>query len=115
MTGWPFSILTRFSPPEAEESVDLLLAADVLVYIGDLRPLFTAARRVLHPRGLFVFTAHSAAGGVELGDDLCYAHAPEYVRDIAGAAGFALRLMEDAPARQNAGQDIPGLVVVMEK
>jgi predicted TPR repeat methyltransferase len=107
--------IDAFLAAEAEASVDLLLAADVLIYIGDLRPLFAAAWRVLRPKGLFAFTAHSAARGVQLGGDLCYAHAPEYIRDIAGAAGFTLRLMEAAPARQNAGQDIPGLVVVMEK
>jgi predicted TPR repeat methyltransferase len=107
--------IDAFLAAEAEESVDLLLAADVLVYIGDLRPLFAAAWRVLHPKGLFVFTAHSAARGVRLGSDVCYAHAPEYIRDIAGAAGFALRLVEDTPVRQNAGQDIPGLIVVLEK
>ena len=47
---------------------DLIVAADVLIYIHDLQPLFDAVERALQPQGLFAFTTESCtleeAGGV---------------------------------------------------
>ncbi|MEW6435965.1 MAG: methyltransferase domain-containing protein [Pseudomonadota bacterium] len=107
--------IETFLKGEAAGSADLLLAADVLVYIGDLRPFFAAASRVLRPKGLFAITAQTASRGFELGDDLRYAHAPGYIREAAQASGLSLRLLEDAVARRGASGDVPGLVAVLEK
>lgn len=100
---------------ETPDSADLLLAADVLIYIGDLRPLFATASRVLRPKGLFAVTAQTASRGFQLGDDLRYAQAPSYIREVANASGLSLRLLEDAVARRGAGGDVPGFVAVLEK
>jgi predicted TPR repeat methyltransferase len=41
---------------------DLILAADTLVYLGDLAVVFEAARRRLSPEGYFLFTVEKAEG-----------------------------------------------------
>lgn len=107
--------IETFLAGEAAGSADLVLAADVLVYIGDLRPLFAAAHRVLQRHGLFAFTAQTASRGFELGDDLRYAHAPGYIREVARESGLSLPLLEHAAARRGAGGDVAGLVAVLEK
>lgn len=63
----------------------------------------------------FDAAAQTASRGFQLGDDLRYAHAPGYIREVAHARGLSLRLFEDAVARRGAGGDVPGLVAVLEK
>jgi predicted TPR repeat methyltransferase len=94
---------------------DLVVAADVLVYLGDLEPVMRAARAALKPGGAFAFTVEKADGieSYVLGPKQRYAHAAEYVDGTAALAGFTVALMEDAVTRRDAGHDVPGLVVVL--
>jgi predicted TPR repeat methyltransferase len=113
--------ITRFLETSAEESVDLMLAADVLVYIGTLDPLFRLAHRVLRRNGLFAFTLQIASldksdgSGFRIAGDLRYSHDPPYVEAVAQRNGFAIRLLERATPRREAGIDVPGLVVLLQK
>jgi len=93
---------------------DLALAADVAVYIGDLGPLFAAARDVLRPGGLFALTAEAHdADGWRLGDHHRYLHSLGYLAATAAAAGFAVVEVEGAWARRENGTPLPGWVAVL--
>src|SRR5438067_2541231 len=46
----------------APRSFDLLVAADVFVYVGDLAPAFEAAAAALRPGGLLAFTVEAGPG-----------------------------------------------------
>jgi predicted TPR repeat methyltransferase len=95
-------------------AVDLVLAADVFVYCGDLAPVFREARRVLAAGGLFAFTLQrSESGDYVLGDDLRYAHSRDYLARLAEACGFRTILCEDVSVRQDRGVAVPGLALVM--
>jgi predicted TPR repeat methyltransferase len=96
-------------------SYDLVVAADVLVYLGDLDPVMRAAHVSLKPGGTFAFTVEKAqdAATYMLGAKQRYAHAAGYVADTAAAAGFSVALLEDAVTRRDGGRDVPGLVVVL--
>ena len=97
-------------------SVELVVAADVLVYIGDLALLFSEAARVLAEGGLFAFTAQSEeAGPFRLGKDLRYAHSQAAIRGWADSAGFAIRTLVEASTRQDGGHPVPGFLAVLEK
>lgn len=97
-------------------SCDLVVAADVFVYIGDLDPAFAGARRALRPGGLFAFTVQSGEGADwAVGADLRYAHSRRYVARLAAAHGFAMSVLEDASTRKDAGRDVPGLVAVLSR
>ena len=92
---------------------DLIVAADALVYCGDLEPVFAATAAALAPGGLFVFTVETHAGdGFRLGATMRFAHARAYVEATAAAAGLTLRLVEDASSRREAGAAVAGLVCV---
>ena len=58
-----------------DASADLILAADAMVYVADLAPVLTEARRVLVAGGLLAFTVETHGGdGVVIGEGLRYAH-----------------------------------------
>ncbi|MBA2400830.1 MAG: methyltransferase domain-containing protein [Bradyrhizobium sp.] len=97
-------------------SADLILAADVMIYVADLAPVLAESRRVLADGGLFAFTTETHAGeGVILGEGLRYAHAAAHVRASVESAGLTLSLLEDRSARAEDNVPVPGLVAVATK
>ena len=97
-------------------SADLVLAADVFVYLGDLRPVFAEVARILAGDGLFAFTVQAHAGrGVLLGEDLRYAHAEDHLGDLAEEAGLRVALSEPAVTREDRGLPVPGRVLVLRR
>jgi predicted TPR repeat methyltransferase len=113
--------ITRFLESTPAASVDLMLAADVLAYIGTLDPLFRLVHRALRANGFFAFTVQSAlsetsdAASFRIAGDLRYSHDPAYVEAAAQRNGFAIRLLERATPRREAGIDVSGLVVLLQK
>lgn len=96
----------------------LAMAADVLVYIGDLAPLFSGVRRVLHPGGLFAFSCEALDGtagddGYAIRPSNRFAHALHYVTATARAAGFTVVATERAALRQDGGRDVAGFLVLL--
>ena len=72
-------------------SYDLVVAADVFVYIGDLAPVFEQVHRALRPQGGFCFSVEaSEERDVVLGATRRYAHSLPYLRQLADASGFDL-------------------------
>jgi len=95
---------------------DLILAADTLVYLGDLVTVFKAAHARLHPDGFFLFTVEKAdAAGFELGPKRRWRHAEGYLRDLAGRTGFAIAGLLAATPRHEAGQPVPGFAVALAR
>lgn len=101
---------------------DVLAAADVLVYIGDLDTLFAAARRALRTGGLFAFSVEVLEEGTEgnrekrgyaLRTSGRYAHAPGYLEHLAARHGLAVRALETCTLRQDSGVDVAGLLAVL--
>lgn len=100
---------------ERGEAFDLVLAADVLIYLGDLAPLFEALGPVVRPGGLFVFS-------VEVGDDGWtvlpsgrFAHADAYLRDLATPDFEILEHEVTDLRREGAGVARGGLYVMRRK
>jgi predicted TPR repeat methyltransferase len=99
-----------------DASADLILAADVMVYVHDMAPLLAEVVRVLAPGGLFAFTLESHAGeGVVLGEGLRYAYSAAGARALIEGAGLMLERLEPASSRTESGAQVPGLVAVAAK
>ncbi len=105
-----------FLDSEGERAADLVAAADVVVYLGDLFPLMRAVARVLRPGGLFAFTVQAHRGhGFALGVDARYAHSEEYLRTVSDVSGLDVASFAAASTRQDRGLDVPGYVMVLTR
>jgi predicted TPR repeat methyltransferase len=91
---------------------DLIAAADVMMYLGDLDAAFDNVRALLKPTGLFAFSVEksSAHNGFELRPSLRYAHSADHVEKVLSAHGMASFAMEETIIRMDAGQPIVGLL-----
>ncbi|WP_245986238.1 tetratricopeptide repeat protein [Azospirillum thermophilum] len=96
---------------------DLLVAADVLVYIGDLAPLFRAAAGHLAAGGRFAATVERLEGAeaFALGPARRYAHSESYIRTAAQSAGLRVLMTEPCTPRREKGVGVPGLLFVLER
>ena len=100
----------------APAGFDLVVAADVFVYLGGLGPVVEGIARVLAPGGVLAFTTQKAdTGAVRLGDDLRFSHSADHIRAALNTAGLGLELLAEASTRREAGKPVPGLVVVAQK
>ncbi|MDF2119995.1 methyltransferase domain-containing protein [Roseiarcaceae bacterium H3SJ34-1] len=114
--------LAAFLRNESTGSADLVIAADVFIYLGSLDEVFSETARVLGQGGLFAFSVQTGDDSVSvsedgwaLGKDLRYAHSENYLRRLAAQTGFDIVLLEAASVRRDAGRDVPGLVCVLLK
>ena len=94
-------------------SYDLILAADTLVYLGDLAPVFRGARSRLAAEGYFLFTVEAAKDGFELGPKRRWRHADPYLRATAAAAGFTVAGLVAAAPRREANLPVAGFAVAL--
>jgi predicted TPR repeat methyltransferase len=92
---------------------DLILAADVFIYFHELMQVPRFALPVMAPGALIAFSVETYEGdGVILRETLRYAHGEAHVRHALAQGGMDLVLLESAPARNEKGEPVPGLVVV---
>lgn len=95
---------------------DLVLAADVFVYLEDLKPILALAREKLAPGGLIAFTTETYRGdGVVLHQALRFAHGEKHLREAAKAARLDVALMERASTRTEKGKPVAGLLAVLTR
>jgi predicted TPR repeat methyltransferase len=94
---------------------DLILAADTLVYLGDLSAVFRAAAARLAMDGFFLFTVEKAEAGFDLGPKRRWRHGETYLRETAQAAGLNIAGLLEAAPRQEAGQPVAGFAVALAK
>jgi predicted TPR repeat methyltransferase len=108
--------VAAFLRAQAPGEADLILAADVFVYLGDLAPTLLAAAAALAPDGLVAFTTEAEAGeNYGLSETLRFRHSRRYLeRTLAGADLGPLKL-EPASTRREAGVDVQGFVVVARR
>jgi len=95
---------------------DLILAADTLVYLGDLKPVFDAAHARLAPDGFFLFTVEKAQGEeFELGPKRRWRHSEAYLRRLAEEAGFCVSGFVAAAPRREANMPVEGFAVALTR
>ena len=82
------------------DAFDLALCTDVMIYLGNLAPIFAAAQRAITPGGYFAFTTEVHAGeGFVVDRSNRYLHSRGYVEAVAGAHGFSVLRFEEIVAR----------------
>lgn len=100
----------------APEHYDLVVAADTLVYLGDLTSVMGVIAAALKPEGMFLFTVESAAAGAfDLGPKRRWRHSESYLRRIAAQTGLEVAGFLACVVRHDAGAAVDGFAVALSK
>ncbi len=101
-----------FDADHAPFRADLVSAADVLMYLGDLDQPLRLARELIAPGGLLAFSVEDAGEGegFRLVESMRYAHTEAYVRSLLSAHGFSLMHLERTVIRMDAGHPVHGVL-----
>ncbi len=109
---------------EKTAAYDLVLAADVFVYLGRLEEIAREVSRILRPGGLFGFSVEallpsfasgSASGRAEdyrLNPSGRYAHSLEYLNRLAAANQFEIAESRPIASRLEHGTPVDGVLVL---
>jgi predicted TPR repeat methyltransferase len=102
--------------PRQPGAWDLVAAADVLNYLGDLSPVIPAIAAALVPGGLAAFSVEAGEEApCALGPDLRYRHQPAHLRGLFAAAGLSVLAERDCVLRQEKGQAVAGVLWVLRR
>lgn len=100
-----------------EARADLVSAADVLMYLGDLGNAFMLAATLAGPDTLFAFSVEDAGDGegFQLAPSLRYAHTEPHVRTRLSENGFDLLKLRRTTIRMDAGKPVSGILFLASR
>ncbi|MCB8836923.1 methyltransferase domain-containing protein [Aurantimonas sp. VKM B-3413] len=106
---------------EEDELFDLIVAADMLPYLGDLDPLLAGIARRSAPGGTLALSTETlpdpdfGTRDIVVGRDHRFHHREGYLRDRLDASGFEVLDLRDITVRQENGRPAPGHLVIARK
>lgn len=95
---------------------DLVLAGDVLSYLGDLSATFSAVKNALKKGGLFTFTVESApdeADDYKLQKTARYWHSKRYIDELAKQTGFEVLESKRITLRKQKNFPVEGYLFIL--
>jgi predicted TPR repeat methyltransferase len=102
--------------PAVEGVFDIVIAADVLVYLGDLDAVFAVAHERLTADGLWLFTTERGDGiDFELGPKRRYRHSADYLRTLADKHGFDVASLIESVTRYEAGEGVQSWAAALRR
>ncbi|PZM12060.1 class I SAM-dependent DNA methyltransferase [Rhizobium tubonense] len=108
----PAPISGLFGQDLAAHRADLIAAADVFIYLGNLETVFANVRELAAPGAIFAFSVEDAGAGegTRLGPSLRYAHSQDYVIAICHRYGMAIETSRRTVIRMDAGKPVHGIL-----
>ena len=95
---------------------DLALAADTLVYFGDLGPSLSGVANRLEAGGFYLFAVESKLGkGWDKQPTHRFRHSESYLRDVAARTGFRIVAIDKCILRHEKSIQVEGLAVALQK
>lgn len=99
-----------------DNTFDLALAGDLFIYLGDLSRVFAALARVLRSGAGFAFTLErDDAAPLRVNRAHRYTHSHSYLIEMAEQSAFRVHSVEDHTLRRHGTNDVPGMIVVLER
>jgi len=102
---------------QGRNACDLLVAADVLIYLGDLSLVFEAAAAALRPGGMFVFSVEAEEGERYhlIKQSRRYTHSKKYLRHLATIYGFEEVKFDTIVVRLEHDKPVSGSLLVLRR
>lgn len=109
---------------EKDASYDVVIAADVFVYLGRLDEIMSEIKRLLVPNGIFAFSVEAlevlpneavsqgSAAAYQLENTGRYSHAANYLIELAAANSFLPQEMMPTQIRMERGNPVNGYLVL---
>ncbi len=100
-----------------QNDTDVIVAADVFIYFGDLESVFLAINSALKDNGLFFFSveSHSDEDDFKLPITARYTHSQSYLLKLAKRRGLEVLSCNDTVIRNESGSPVNGLIVALRK
>lgn len=99
------------------DKFNLVIAADVFVYVGGLSEAFRACNSMLNEGGFFAFSTELSDhhDGYMLRATGRYAHSVNYISKLAAKNNFNIRVQRDVLLRMDSGSEIRGMMFILCK
>ena len=95
---------------------DLFIATDVMIYIGNLEPLFNAVTSKANPGAYFTFSVESQQhNDFTLQPTGRYAHSTAYISRLTAASDFTVIAQKQTGIRKEDDTWIPGEIYILQK
>jgi predicted TPR repeat methyltransferase len=100
----------------SELNPDIVISADVFVYIGELNNIFAYISKRITKNGYFVFSTESTndIDTFRLRDSGRFAHNPAYIQNLSRTSGFTIIDIEEAVIRHEAGKPMHGHIYLLK-
>ncbi|WP_425073062.1 methyltransferase [Sagittula sp. S175] len=94
---------------------DLIVAADVFIYLGALEQVIGWCVDALRPGGMLAFTIELGDAPVRLRETRRFAHSLSYIEGLLADAGFGSVSLSKAVLRKDRGADVHSLIVTARR
>lgn len=101
----------------ARHRAELVTAADVLMYLGNLESVFAIIEDLAASGADIAFSVEDAgdSGGFHLAPSLRYAHSEAYVRQLAARHGLEILKIIKTVIREDGGKPVAGILFLTRK
>lgn len=99
-----------------EHQTDVIISSDVMIYLGDLAPLFAHCHRILKPKGFFAFNIEKLRwGDYKLSRTGRYQHSLQYIKSLYKRYHFSKMYSQTIELRKESGNMVAGYLVLLQR
>ncbi|MEM0944935.1 MAG: methyltransferase domain-containing protein, partial [Pseudomonadota bacterium] len=100
---------------EEDAPADLIVATDVLPYLGDLTGFFDGVGGCLGPGGVVAFSSEAGSNDWAVGPSHRFLHSEAYLRRMLSAQGLEPLSVEEIVVSLEEGHPAPGHLIIAQK
>lgn len=109
--------IVEFLDKESTRDFDLVMAADVLIYLGELENFFKSLSRRVKSGGYLLFSTErlDSKGGYSLLKTGRYSHSEDYIGSLATKYGFKVEVCREVDLRKEKDKWLRGCIFALQR